>query len=339
MSPRPPAHPGTNSAWPKLGQGAHSAWGWRVKAQKCPPHPPTAVWPPALVSTPGLCSQHLPASPTLRFLPPQERGGGMEARSGEQGEKTRWPGGLDQGSDSSNGSSQGRPGRARAAGSLVPRLQPTSAAHLFPQQASCEPSPWAALLVPRPAVAEVHWRSAAPAARALCTRGPFLPQRKQLCLSGGHAPHPSGGSGAQQWMWETEGHARQAWGPLSGSPSRPAHSRATPCLVEQVSLEREDRRLRRAGGPSRGRGLREAATPDPRPRMAQRTHGRPRPANPEGPFQEPRQAEQGTASSSPARKRRTPAPRDRRAPPWPLASSPRSPLPPERRGRADPAGL
>lgn len=57
-----------------------------------------------------------------------------------------------------------RAGQARAAGSLAPGLQPASAAHLFPQQSSWESSPRAALLVPPPAVAEVHWRSAAPAA-------------------------------------------------------------------------------------------------------------------------------------------------------------------------------
>lgn len=55
-------------------------------------------------------------------------------------------------------------GHAGARGPLLPGPPAPSAAHLFPQQASWESSPRAALPVPWPAVAEVHGRSAAPAA-------------------------------------------------------------------------------------------------------------------------------------------------------------------------------
>lgn len=98
--------------------------------------------------------------PTLCFLPPQGRGGGMEAQSGEQGEKTRCLGGLDGPLTAGTVPHRAGPGPGRCG----PSLQPPSATHLFPQQASWGPGPRATFLVPRPPMAEVHWCSAAPAA-------------------------------------------------------------------------------------------------------------------------------------------------------------------------------
>ena len=101
--------------------------------------------------------------------------------------------------------------------------------------------------------------SAAPAgARGLnLPQPPFLPQRKQRCLSGA-APlrtpaaevRPSSRGG------RPGGHAKQAWGLLSWPPKGPAPSRDTPCLVELVALGLEEKRMagdgaREGGGSER----------------------------------------------------------------------------------------
>lgn len=151
-----------------------------------------------------------------------------------------------------NGSSQSRPS-PRAEGAPAPGLQPHQCrtpvptaglpgvrhpGHL-PHPLACRGSGPLALS---------RASSAAPAgARGLnLPQPPFLPQRKQRCLSGGSAPHPGGGSEAQQQRWETGAHAKQAWGLLSWPPkAQPLAD--TPCLVERVSLGLEEQRMAGVG--------------------------------------------------------------------------------------------
>lgn len=75
-----PSRPGTTTVRPKLGQGAHNVRGVGVRPRSAPlPCCCRQPWPVAKECVP---STPLPP-PVLRFLPPQGRGGGMEARAEE----------------------------------------------------------------------------------------------------------------------------------------------------------------------------------------------------------------------------------------------------------------
>lgn len=226
------------------------------------------------------------APETLRFLPPQGTGGGMLARSGERGGKTRCPRGLDQGSDA--GTAPHRAGPApRAEGAPAPGLQPHQ----------CRaPVPTAGLPgvrhpghLPHPLARRGSGplvlsctSSAAPAgARGLnLPQPPFLPQRKQRCLSGGSAPHPGGGSEAQRQRWETGGSCQAGLGAAQLVPEGPAPSGHS--LPSGVGVFGTGGAEDGWSWGARGRGLRKAQIPDLRPRLAQRTHGRPSSADPKG---------------------------------------------------------
>lgn len=156
---------------------------------------------------------------------------------------------------------------------------------------------------------------------------PFLPQRKQHCLSSGHARHPSSGSEAQQPRWEMGGHVKQARGLLSWSPSSPAE--------QGHSLWN----WRSRGCWGRPHQSEEAQTPNRRPRAAQRTHGRPcsviqkvlpwgRGRQGRGPHPQPQPVRGGA-----------PHPKTTEPQAGPLFSPLRSLLPPEPFGAGDPADL
>lgn len=130
---------------------------------------------------------------------------------------------------------------------------PTSAAHLFPQQGSRGSGTRATFLIPWPAVARVHWRSAVPAQlrqqAPVASTSPNLPSfprgnsaayRAAPLRTPAAEVRPSGRGG------RLGAHAKQAWGLLSWSPKAqpPAD---TPCLVEWVSLGLEEQRMAGVG--------------------------------------------------------------------------------------------
>ena len=126
----PPQH---QHCTPKAGtRHPQCAGGAGFKTRTCPP---PLLLPSALASSPGVCPC---APPLLPFLPPPGRGDGMEARSGEKGEKTRCPRGLEQASGRRNGS-RSRPGQ----GAGPPTSRP-------PSHRCCPPVPTAGLLGVQP---------------------------------------------------------------------------------------------------------------------------------------------------------------------------------------------
>lgn len=168
----------------------------------------------------------------------------------------------------------------------------------------------------------------------------FLPQRKQLCLSGGHAPHPRGGSEAQQWRWETGGSCQAALGAARLIPKPPGPQQGH-------SLSR--------GAGVFGAGRPEAAAGrGPLQREEAKRGSDPRPETQDGPENtwwtpacQPRRPCPGAATGRKGDHILNPSPREvephnpETLEPHPghSCSSLRSLLPPERFGPADPADL
>lgn len=165
-----------------------------------------------------------PHPPNIRFLPPRGKSGGVEPQSGEQGEKTKCPGGLDRALDG-DGSWQSRPGPRAQGLSLRPPGSHTCS-HSRPPggPAPGSPSSSPGLLWLRSIGAQL---SPQREPQHPWPPPPFLPQRKQHCLSCGQLgtpaevrPRSSGGSRGS--------HVRQAWGVLSGCTSSPTPAGTLP---------------------------------------------------------------------------------------------------------------
>lgn len=219
LSPSPTQPPLAPGPQPKAGTSPHAQGRGGVEAQKSP-------------APPGHCPQPWPGAkeaaqedaellPNTTLRPPStpiltssgEKWGGGGSIWGPRG-KNKVLGGLDQGSGGRTAPPRAGPGLGP--GAPAPSLQPTP--H------TCSPSrpPGGPIPGPPSLSPGLLWLRSISAQRLLqrellvpWPQPPFLPQRKQHCLSGGHARHPSGGSEAQQRRWETGAHAKQARGPLS----------------------------------------------------------------------------------------------------------------------------
>lgn len=99
------SHPGTHSTCPTRGPGVRThreGRGLRPSLGRGR----GAVWEDAGPFLAPLCTPETP-----RFLPPQATSGGMKARSGERGKKTRCPRGLDWGLDARTAPPRAGPAR------------------------------------------------------------------------------------------------------------------------------------------------------------------------------------------------------------------------------------